>query len=67
MWEELFWAECEPALIREDRENFTVRNVIIFTHFPDTIKGIKLRRIIWAGLMPCMRKMTNLQKFVWKT
>jgi len=67
MWEGLFWAECEPALIREDRENFMVRNFVIFTRCPDVIKGIKLRRISWAGLMPGMRKMKNLHKFVWKT
>jgi hypothetical protein len=54
-------------MIREDRENFSVRNFIVFTHCPDIIKGIKLRKLSWAGLMPCMRKMTNLQKFVWKT
>jgi hypothetical protein len=59
MWEGLFWAECEPALIREGRENCTVRNFIIFAYCPDIIKRIKLRRISWAGLMPCMRKMTN--------
>lgn len=52
------------ALIKEDGENFTVRNFVIFTHCPDIIKGIKLRRIRWTRFMPCMRKVTNLYKIL---
>jgi hypothetical protein len=50
------------VLIRKDGENCTVKSFIICTLCPNIIRGIKLRRVRWAGLVPCVRKVTNSYK-----